>query len=92
MKDEHDIIVVTVTRHEDGLFTAQSADLAGVYMAHREIEKILEDIPNVIRLWFRRHRHMEVEVFQGPLQKTDDSIAIPALPIPAEIAARALAR
>lgn len=92
MTEDHGIIVVTIARHDDGLYEATSPDLAGVCVVHRDVQKILEDIPNIIRLWFKRHRQMAIEVFQGPVQQIDDSYTIPAMTVPAEIAARALAR
>jgi hypothetical protein len=92
MIEDLGIVVVTIMRHEDGLYEATSPDLAGICVVHRDVQMILDDVPNMIRLWFKRHRDMAIEVFQGPVKRTDDLYTIPAVPVPAEIAARALAR
>jgi hypothetical protein len=92
MSTEHEIIVITVSRDEDGLYTATSADLKGVFVAHRDLQKIVEDMPNIIRLWFKRNRDAAVEVFQAQVRQVDDEYAIQAMTIPAEIAAAALTR
>ena len=89
---EQGIVVVKITRDETGLYTAVSDDLVGVFVAHRNRDLIVEDMPNIIRQWFRRNRGMDVTVFHGPTEHVDDSWKLTHYPVPAEIAAAALAR
>lgn len=80
-------IKVEIRRDDDGLFMATSPTLTGVFVAHRDSDKIVEDMPNIIRLWFKRNRNEVVEVFQGPAKQAGDTIIVQALPIRPEIAA-----
>ena len=50
-----DIVVFNVSRDADGLYTATSPHLDGVCVVHRDRAKIIEDLPNIVRLWYRRH-------------------------------------
>ncbi|MBR0874476.1 hypothetical protein JQ633_29255 [Bradyrhizobium tropiciagri] len=93
MQDQpHGIVVLQVIEDNDGLYTATSRQLAGVCVSHRDLNKILSDVPNIMRLWFKRNKGMDIEVFQGPVTQHDHTRTIPMIPVPAEIAARALAR
>jgi hypothetical protein len=92
MNEQCEIIVFKVRRESDGLFTATSPQLSGVFVAHRDLDRIIEDMPNIVRLWFKRHKNAIVEVFQGPSQHYDDSSSYSSMTVPAEIAAQALAQ
>jgi hypothetical protein len=92
MTQEDEIIVVKISRDDAGLYHASSAQLAGVFVSHRELDKIVDDMPEVIRQWYWRHRHMDVEVFQAKPHQTDREYAIAAMAIPAKIAAEAIGR
>jgi hypothetical protein len=91
MKEDQKIIVVRIARDEAGLYFATSDDLEGVHVAHRDPYKIIDDLPNVIRLWYKR-RNKDVTVFRGPVEHYDHHYSVPAMTVPAEIAAAALAR
>lgn len=86
-----EVIVFKVHRERDGLYTATSSQLEGVFVAHRNLDKIVEDIPNIIQLWFRRHRNVAVEVLWGRTSTVDDTTAYLVGTIPVEVAAKALA-
>jgi hypothetical protein len=92
MADKYEIIRFDVRRDNDGFYTAVSPDLDGVFMAHPDLDQILDDMPNLVKLWFRSNRNMAVEVFQGPLPVRDHEFSFQAISIPAEIAAQALQR
>jgi len=90
--NNYEIVVFEVRRDADGLYTATSQQLAGVCVAHRDVDRIVDDMSNIITLWFKRNRGVDVQVFQGPRECGDDILAIPMIPVPVEIAAQALAR
>lgn len=90
--DKFGIVVLEVTQDRDGLYTATSPQLKGVFVAHRELDKIVDDVPNIVRLWFKRHKDMDIEIFKGPTHHSDGTQMISMVPVPAEIAAKALAR
>jgi len=92
MAEKFEFITIAVRRSESGLLTATSEALDGVYVAHREIAKIVEDLPRIIQRWFKIHRDIDVKVFTSSVEKLDDSFTIPTISIPVEIAATALAR
>jgi hypothetical protein len=92
MKVGCEVIVFRVHRESDGLYTATSPQLAGVFVSHRNMDSIVEDMPNIIRLWFRRHRNMDVEVLMGRTTQADDSTSYFIGTVPAEIADQALRR
>lgn len=92
MTGEIGIIAIKVQRSATGLFTATSDDLEGVYIAHRELDKIVEDLPAVVERWFKTRRKEDVTVFKGPVTPWDGGEKILAIPVPAQIAAKALAR
>jgi hypothetical protein len=92
MSSNCEIVVFQLRREADGLYTATSPSLAGVCVVHRDKEKILEDMPNIVRLWYKRNRNQDVAVFTGPEREDDDILSILASTIPAEIAAQHLGR
>jgi hypothetical protein len=92
MNDVREIVVFKIRRGSDGLYTATSPDLSGVCVVHRDMARIIEDVPNIVRRWFERHRGMQVEPFLGPRQDHGDVTAFPVYAVPAEIAAQAMAR
>jgi hypothetical protein len=92
MDDKYGIVVFDVTEDAEGLFTATSPQLPGVCVVHRDLDRIIEDMPDIMRLWFRRNRGMEITVYKGPSKRRDRTLKISAIPVPAEIAAQALAR
>lgn len=65
MYENFEVVVFKVRRDADGLYTATSPDLAGVCVVHRDKDRIIEDMPNIVRLWYRRNRGIEVEPFCG---------------------------
>jgi hypothetical protein len=89
---ENGIIAVQIRRSRTGLFTATSETLEGVYVAHRDLTKIVADLPNIIRHWFKTHRKEDVVVFTAPAEQSDDMTSVLAKTVPAEIAAQAIAR
>jgi len=92
MNDKCEIIVVEIKQDPDGLYAATSPQLAGVCVMHRDVGRIVNDIPNIIRLWFKSNRGIDIQVFSGPEQHFDDTLAIPHIPVPVEIAAQAIGR
>ena len=92
MKRDYELVLFNITRDNDGLYTATSPDLSGVCVVHRDRARIVEDMPNIVRLWYRRHRGMEVEAFVGTSRGMDGQSSVPMFTIPAEIAAQQLAR
>lgn len=92
MSEKAGYIAVRIAQSSSGLFTATSNDLPGVFVAHRDIDKIADDMPAIIQRWFKHHRGLDVTVLSGPLQKFDDSFGMLANCVPAEIAAQALGR
>ena len=91
MINGYEVIVFKVHREPDGLYTATSPQLAGVFVAHRNLEKIVDDMPNIIQLWFKRHKNIAVEVLRGRSSTIDDTTAYLVGTVPAEVAAKALA-
>jgi hypothetical protein len=89
---QYEIVVFEVRRDADGLYTATSPDLTGVCVAHRDFDKIVNDMPDITRLWFKRNKGIDISVYQGPTETSDNTVKIPVIPVPAEIAAQALAR
>jgi 2-keto-3-deoxy-galactonokinase len=92
MSNTHEIITIDVERSATGLFTATSADLDGVFVAHRDLQAIVRDIPNIVQRWFKKRRNQDVTVFNGPITARDGGVRIPTIPVPAEIAAKAVSR
>ena len=92
MPENFEIISIAVRQSESGLLTATSDVLDGIYVVHRDISKIVEDLPRVIQRWFKIHRKIDVKVFTSSIEKLDDSFTIPTISVPVEIAAQALAR
>ncbi len=89
---DYEVVVIKIRHDEKGLYTATSPDLAGVCIVHRDKDRIIEDIPNIVRLWYRRNRGIEVESFWGATRDLDGTSAIPMFTVRAEIAAQALCR
>lgn len=85
--DEIGIVRVRIERNRKGLYMATSPDITGLHVAHRDLNAILADLPNVIRLWFRRAHNVEVRVFQEAVQHADDGFDVTALTMPAHVAA-----
>jgi hypothetical protein len=92
MADKFGIIEIAVSRSKSGLLTATSEALDGIYVAHRDINKIVEDMPRVIQRWFKIHQKIDVKVFVSSVEKLDDNFTIPTISVPVEIAAQAIAR
>jgi len=90
--DKWEIVVVKIESDADGLYTATSAQLAGVCVVHPDKDRVIEDLPNIVKLWFKRNRGIDVTAFVGPLRDIDSFSELPIAPIPAEIAAQALSR
>jgi hypothetical protein len=87
-----EVIVFRVRREPEGLYTATSPQLAGVFVSHRDLDRIVEDMPNIIQLWFRRHKNIDVDVLMGRTSQDDDTTSYLVGTVPAEIADRALRR
>jgi hypothetical protein len=92
MERDYEIVWIQLRRDGDGLYTATSPDLQGVCVVHRDKAAIIEDMPNIVKLWYRRHRGIEVEPFWGATRDIDGASDIPFLTIPAQIAAQQLGR
>ena len=92
MNGGYEVIVFKVRREADGLYTATSPQMAGVFVSHRNLEKIVEDMPNITRLWFKRHRNVTVEVLRGRVSHENDTTSYLVGTVPIEIAAQALAQ
>ena len=92
MNDKCEVVVLEIRRDPDGLYTATSQALAGMWVVHRDKERIIEDMPNIVRLWFKKNRGLDVEPFWGERREFDDISAFPMITVPAEVAAQALAR
>jgi hypothetical protein len=80
-----------VRQSETGLYTATSDALEGVFVAHRDLQAIVDDMPGIIRQWFKTRRNEDVTVFNGPITPLDGGVSIPAIPVLAEIAAKQIA-
>jgi hypothetical protein len=95
-KTDYEIIRVVLERSESGLFSATSPDMAGVCVSHRDINAIHDDFPNIIKIWFKNHRKIDVDVFNEPLPEawaqSSDGFEWKTIALPAEVAAMALAR
>lgn len=89
--EQFGIVVLEITQDRDGLYTATSPQLTGVFVAHRDLDKILDDVPNIMKLWFKRHKGMDIAIFNGETKHFDGTQKIPMITVPAEIAAKALA-
>jgi hypothetical protein len=59
---------------------------------HRDRQAIIDDMPDIVRHWYKRHRGMDVEVFCGAGRRSDGTVSFPAMTVPVEVAARELAR
>ncbi len=94
MNENFEVVVVNVKHEDDGLYTATSPNLAGVCVVHRDRDLIIQDMPNIVRLWYRRNRGIEVETFVGTRRDFDDISAFPIMttPVPIEVAAMAMGR
>jgi hypothetical protein len=95
MNQNVQIITVNVRRSRTGLYTATSDALDGVYMAHRDPEAIVADLPAVVVRWFKVNQGIDVKVFMPPHDAAQDDVdgfSIPAIPVPVEVAARSLGR
>ena len=79
MPETPEIIAVRIHQSTTGLYTATSDALEGVYVAHRDLQRIVQDLPNVIRQWFKSRRGEDVTVFAGPVERLDGSLAMPAI-------------
>jgi len=88
---QFEIVVVDLRQDADGLYTATSRHMAGVCVVHRDCKAIIDDMQDVVRHWYRRHRGIDVEVFWGEQRETDGTLSIPAMTVPVEVAAQALA-
>jgi hypothetical protein len=82
-----ELIRIRIERSADGLYCATSPDLTGICLTHRNIAAIYDDMPNVIRLWYKSNRGADVEVMQAPLPAENDGFDWKSVAIPAEIAA-----
>jgi hypothetical protein len=84
--DDITIVRVHVERNCTGLFMATSPDISGIYVAHRDLNAIYADMPNVIRLWFKRVEGRDVRVFQEGAPELGAESAWNAMAMPVEIA------
>jgi hypothetical protein len=85
--DDIGVVRIRVQKSRRGLFMATSPDISGLYVAHRDLNAIFADMPNVIRAWFKRTRGMDVRVFQEQIEHDHGAFNITALTMPAHIAA-----
>lgn len=87
-----EVIVFKIRREADGSYTATSPQMSGVLVSHRDPKKIVEDMPNIVQLWFKRHKNVAVEILTGRASHDDDTTSYLVGTVPVEIAAQALAR
>jgi hypothetical protein len=92
MSGQFEIVVVDLRQAADGLYTATSRHLSGVCVVHRDREAIIGDMQDIVRHWYKRNRGMDVEVFWGEERKSDGTVSFPAMTVPVEVAAQALAK
>lgn len=92
MTKNYEVVVIKIRRDRDGFYTATSPDLAGVCIVHADMDRIVKDLPNIVRVWFKRNRGIDVEAFLGTGRDFDDTSSFPMCAVRAEIAAQALAR
>lgn len=91
-----EIINVAIAESESGLLTATSHDLPSLYVAGREMDALLEEIPSVIKALIKAQFGRDVDVYRAksdPLTDDDEPLGRPWpwVTIPVEIAAKALA-
>jgi hypothetical protein len=84
--DDIGTIRVFVLRNRRGLFVATSPDIVGLNVTHRDVNAILADMPNIIRVWLKRTRGLDVRVFQETVEDSTESFNITALTMPAAVA------
>ena len=84
--DEFGVIRVRIDRHRKGLYMASSPDIPGLHVAHRDLNAILADLPNVVRLWFKNTHKLDVRVFQEAVQHGHDGFDVTALTMTAHVA------
>jgi hypothetical protein len=88
---QFEIVVVDLRQEADGLYTATSRHMAGVCVVHRDRSAIIDDLQDIVRHWYKRNRGVDVEVFWGEERKSDGTVSLPAMTVPVEVAAQALA-
>jgi len=84
--EDFTIVRVRVERNGTGLYMATSPDISGIYVAHRDLNAIYADMPNVIRLWFKRAEGRDVRVFQEGAPGLGAAPAWNAMAMPVAIA------
>jgi len=89
---QFEIVVVDFRQDAGGLYTATSRHLAGMCVVHRDRNAIIDDMPDIVRHWYKRNRGIEVEVFWGEERQSDGAVSMPVMTIPVEVAAQALGR
>ena len=62
MSDAIRIVRVQIEESPSGLLVATSRDLPGMVVAHREFQRIVDDLPAVIKLIFKRRHGLDMEV------------------------------
>lgn len=80
------IVRIQMEQSETGLFKAWSEDLPGLLVTHRDLAAIKADLPNIIKIMFKRRHGLDVEVLEAMPQKCVDTsprvfpdwVAIPA--------------
>lgn len=87
-----EFVSIEIHRHSDGLFMACSPELTGVCVTHRDLALIKEDIPNIVKLWYKRQRGSDVEVYLQPATNVDGHYSVNLVSIPAHMAAEQLGR
>jgi len=90
MPNDYEIVVFRVRQETDGMYSVTSRELPGVCVVHRSRERIIDDLPNVVKLWYRTNRGIEVEPFWGSRRDEDGESDLPLVPIPAALAAQAM--
>ena len=82
-----EVIEITITEGDAGLFYATSNDLPGLLVAAEDVPSVIREVPGVIKMLFAA-KEQAVEVF--PVKRDQKSRAWPWVAIPAHVAAEAL--
>ncbi len=64
MSDLVGVVTVNV-REKNGFYVASSKELLGLYIADTDKERVLADVPNVIRALLKEERGLDVQVVPG---------------------------
>lgn len=64
-----EIIRVQIQQNGHGYFIATSKDLPGLYMAHRNLQSILDDVPAVLELIYKFQFKQKIKVMPAKYRR-----------------------